>query len=465
MEAVSVNMNKCYHLIGIGGIGMSGIAQLLLRRGFKVSGSDLKENKITMDLARAGAEIFIGHRRANIAAAQVIIYSSAIKEDNPEIIEAKRQGMPLLKRAQGLAQLMQGKVVITVAGSHGKTTTTSLVSCLLLEAGLLPTVAVGGIIKNIDNNACLGEGKFFVAEADESDGSFLHYSPKYSIITNIDREHLDYYKEFKNAVQAFRKFIKRTDKDGCLFYCLDDPNLRKIISGSKKKAVSFGLGARARIHPGNIVLEGLTCEFDCYENNKFLERFALSLGGRHNICNCLSVIALGRELGIELGVIKKALNDYQGSRRRLEVKLGGPQISVIDDYAHHPTEIKATLLAAKNLAHKRMIGVFQPHRYSRTKLLLNEFCASFDSLDCLIITDIYPAGEQPEQGVDARLIFEKIKKRKTAPREVYFVPKQELVDYVSGFKKDGDLILTLGAGDITKVCDELVEKIKGQAKA
>ena len=443
---------------------MSGIAQLLLHRGFKVSGSDLKENKITRDLARAGAEIFIGHKSTNIKAAQVIVYSSAIKEDNPEISEARRQGVPLLKRAEALAWLMKGKIVITVAGSHGKTTTTSLVSCLLLEAGLLPTVAVGGVIKNIDTNACLGEGQFFVAEADESDGSFLHYLPKYSIVTNIDREHLDYYGEFKNEVEAFRKFMEGTDKEGCIFYCSDDAHLRDIMAGSKKRGVSFGLRLLAQIHPENIVFQGLSCEFDCYQRDKFVGRFMLSLGGRHNICNSLPVIGLGLEMGIDLGLIKKTLKGYQGSRRRLEVKFMSPDFCLVDDYAHHPTEIKATLLAVKNLAHQRIIGVFQPHRYSRTKLLLSEFCASFDALDCLIITDIYPAGERPEEGVDARQIYQGIKKRKEGPGEVYFVPREEVVEYLSAFKKEGDLILTLGAGDITKACDELVEKIKGQSK-
>ncbi|MFH0762512.1 MAG: UDP-N-acetylmuramate--L-alanine ligase [Candidatus Omnitrophota bacterium] len=459
-------MNKHYHLIGIGGIGMSAIAQILLRRGFKVSGSDLKESKATMGLARAGAQIFIGHKSANVTDAQVVVYSSAIKEDNPEISQARKEGLPLLKRAEALARLMQGKSVIAVAGSHGKTTTTSLVSCLLLEAGLFPTVAAGGIIKNIDNNACFGRGEFFVAEADESDGSFLHYLPKYSIITNIDREHLDYYREFKNEVEAFRKFIAGTNKDGCVFYCSDDANLKNIMAGYKNRAVSFGLDAAAQIHPEHIVLQGLSCEFDCYRGDKFIERFTLSLGGRHNICNSLAVIALGLELGIDLGLIKNALKGYRGCRRRLEVKFSSMGISVVDDYAHHPTEIKATILAAKNLPHQRAIGVFQPHRYSRTRMLFGEFCESFDSLDCLIITDIYPAGELPEEGVDAQQLCRQIKKRKkSAPGEVYFVPREELAGYVSAFKREGDLILTLGAGDITKVCDELVERIKRQGKS
>ncbi|MDD5731072.1 MAG: UDP-N-acetylmuramate--L-alanine ligase, partial [Candidatus Omnitrophica bacterium] len=355
--------NKHYHFIGIGGIGMSGIAKLLLRRGAEVSGSDAKESKATQELKDAGARIFIGHKNGNVLGADVVVYSSAIKEDNPEMVEAKKSNITLIKRAQALAGLMKDKTVITITGSHGKTTTSSLVSYLLMEAGLSPSIAVGGIFKNINSNAFFGEGKFFVAEADESDGSFLYYDPFYSIITNIDHEHLDYYKDFRNLTAAFKEFIEKTDKAGCVFSSSDDRQLSEILLGYKGRKILFGLDNPADIYPANIELKELTSEFDCFYKDKFIGRFYLALGGRHNISNALSVIALGLELGIGLEVIKRTLANYKGSGRRLEFKLRDPDYTVIDDYAHHPTEIKATLSAVKALRFKRSIAVFQPHRY------------------------------------------------------------------------------------------------------
>jgi len=455
-------MNKHYHLIGIGGIGMSGIAQLLLRRGVKVSGSDLKESKITKELQKLGARIFIGHNPGNIQGADLIVYSSAIKEDNPERQEAKKLSISLIKRAEALAHLMQDKIVITVCGSHGKTTTTSLVSYLLLEAGLHPTAAIGGILKNIDTNAYLGDGKFFVAEADESDGSFLCYQPNYSIITNIDYEHLDYYKEFDNVINAFSAFLNKTKENGCVFGCYDDINIKNILKDYQNRCLFFGLKEGADIYPGNIKLEGLTCEFDCFYKNKFIARFSLALGGEHNISNALSVVALGLELKIELGVIKNVLANFKGAQRRLEIKFHDKKYLVLDDYAHHPTEIKATLAAVKNLKFNRIIAIFQPHRYTRTKLLLNEFSQSFGLADYIVVTDIYPASEPPLEGVTAGGICNKIKEY-SPDKQIQFLPKEEIVAHILGIIKPHDLIITLGAGDIIKTCDELVEELKRQS--
>lgn len=451
--------NKQYHLIGIGGIGMSSVAQLLLRCGKKVSGSDLKENKITQELKNLGAEIVIGHNAANVKRAGLIVYSTAIKENNPEIIEAKRLGIPMIKRAEALANLMLNKTVITVTGSHGKTTTTSLVSCLLLEANLYPTVAIGGILKNIDTNACLGNGRFFVAEADESDGSFLYYRPKYSIITNIDREHLDYYKTLENEISAFKEFLKHTEEGGCLFCCADDENLMKILKGYKNKYILFGLKDNADIIAKNIQLKGLSSEFDCFYKHKFIHRFKLSLGGRHNISNALAVIALGLELGIDFKIINNALARFRGAHRRLEIKFKSNGITVIDDYAHHPTEIRATLEAAKELNPKRLIAIFQPHRFSRTKLLLGEFGASFCASDIVIITDIYPASEVPIEGITGRKVYDKIKELSPG-KEAKFLPKAEIIESLLKILKPGDLVITLGAGDIARLSDELAEKLK-----
>jgi UDP-N-acetylmuramate--alanine ligase len=452
-------MSKHYHLIGIGGIGMSSIAQLLLRNGVRVSGSDLKESKITQELRKAGAQVFIGHQAENIQGADLVVYSSAISEDNPEIKEAKKRNIPLIKRAQALSQLMRDKIVITVTGSHGKTTTTSLASYLLMEAGLSPTVAIGGILRNIDTNAYFGQGNFFVAEADESDGSFLYYQPKYSIITNIDREHLDYYKDFNKELEAFREFLNKTEKDGCVFCCDDDANLKNILKGYKNRYVLFGLNNSADIYPQNIQFKALSSEFDCFYKNRFVRRFYLALGGMHNISNALSVIALGLELGIDLEFIKKTLEQYKGAGRRLEIKFSGMGFLVIDDYAHHPTEIQATLQAVRNLRQGRVIAVFQPHRYTRTKLLLDEFSRSFDLADYVVITDIYPASEPPIEGINGRRIYDRIKER-TPSKEALFLKKEEIYGHILEIIKPNDLLLFLGAGDIAKVCDELVERLK-----
>ena len=452
-------MKEYYHFIGIGGIGMSGVAHLLLKSGSQVSGSDLKENRVTHELERLGAKIYIGHSAQNISDQSVVVYSSAVKEDNPEMRQAEKLGIPLLKRAEALALLMRKKTAITIAGSHGKTTTTSLISYMLLEAGLCPTVAIGGILKNIDTNACLGSGEFFVAEADESDGSFLYYQPKYSIITNIDREHLDYYHNFENELNAFRDFLKRTQEGGCVFACSDDLNLKKLFLDYKQRVVFFGLNEPADIYAKNIELNGLASDFDCFFKEKFISRFHLALGGRHNISNALAVIGLGLELGIDLGYIRRTLEGYKGAGRRLEIKFKSGKYLLLDDYAHHPSEIKATLAAIANLNSRRKIVVFQPHRYSRTQLLINEFAACFDQADYLIITDIYAASEQPIDGVDAQVLLKKIKELRP-DKQVAYLAKEKITEFLLDFMQAGDLVITLGAGDIVRVADALAEKLK-----
>ncbi len=442
---------------------MSAIARLLVRRGLRVSGSDIKQSPVTDELAKLGIKIFIGHDGSHVGDARAVIYSSAIREDNPELMEAGRKGALVMKRAEALAWLMKDKKLITVSGSHGKTTTASLASLLLLEAGLKPTIAVGGILKNIDTNASFGEGEFFVAEADESDGSFLYYTPDYSILTNIDREHLDYYRTFEKELEAFAEFISATREGGWLFCCRDDERLLRLAKASEKKVVFFGMDARADIYPGAVEFKGLTSRFDCFYRNKPLGNFFLSLGGLHNVSNSLAVIALGLQLGIGLDVIKRALKDFKGARRRLEIKFQSGGYTLIDDYAHHPAEIKATLEALRALRAKRVTAVFQPHRYSRTRALLEDFGASFEAADRVIITDIYPAGEAPIEGVDAARVCDTI--RRYAPRkEVSFLPKAGLAEAVLEAVEPGDLVITLGAGDITKECDALAEKLKRKSQ-
>jgi len=355
--------------------------------------------------------------------------------------------------------LMQEKTAITIAGSHGKTTTTSLVSCMLLEAGLNPTVVIGGILKNINANACLGSGEFFVAEADESDGSFLNYSPKYSIITNIDREHLDYYHDFKRELAAFDSFVRRTKEGGTVIACSDDPHLFKMANSYQGKHLFFGLNDNADIQAKNISFTGLSSNFDCYFKNKLLGHFHLALGGRHNISNALAVIGLGEELGIDLECIRRALAGYRGAGRRLETKFKDDKYLIIDDYAHHPSEIKATLEAITNLNAGRKIVVFQPHRYSRTQLLLEEFTKSFDLADYLIITDIYAAGEKPIDGVCAQSLLKKIQEY-TKNKPVLYLPKEDILEHLLSIILKDDLVITLGAGDIVKVSDALAQKLK-----
>lgn len=441
-------------MIGIGGIGMSGIARLLIDKGCAVSGSDVKASAITDDLARRGCRIFIGHDGRNLGSAQEVIFSSAIKEDNPEFREAAARGIILKKRGAALAELMADKTVITVTGAHGKTTTSSLVSHLLMTAGLSPTIAVGGILKNIGNNVCSGSGDYFVAEADESDGSFLCYRPAYSIITNIDREHLDYYRDFSNLLDSFRKFIGQTAPGGCCFCCGHDAYLPALLAGHMGRSVLYGFDEGFEVYASSIRMKGLSSEFDCYRRGQFLSRFKLNLGGSHNVSNALAVIALGMELGIAIGAIAAALESYQGAGRRLEIKLRSSLWTVIDDYAHHPTEIRATLNALEQMECGRRIIVFQPHRYSRTKLLLDDFTACFSAADRVIITDIYAASEPPIEGISGAVVAERIRARFPG-MQVEYIPKERLSGHVLAIVEPHDLVATLGAGDITRISDEI----------
>ena len=436
---------------------MSAIAQLLLKKGIRISGCDLKENDLISNLRQAGVSVWLEHNSQHLETVDTVVYSSAIPDDNPEIQEAKRRGIKLMKRAEILSLLMQDKTVVTVAGMHGKTTTTSLASCLLSEAGLFPTVAVGGILQNLGVNALMGRGRFFVAEADESDGSFLCYHPDYSIITNIDYEHLDYYQDFDFLLQTFWRFINQTRQDGCLFCWRDDPHLSNLLREYKKKVLFFGLSQDADLYALNIILEGLTSEFDCFWERRFIGHFKLNLGGRHNILNALAVIALGLELGIDVGIIKAALAGYKGTRRRLQIKFKSEEFLVLDDYGHHPTEIKATLEAVRLLNPRRLLVVFQPHRYTRTKLLLDSFAHCFDLADFVIITDIYPAGEPPIEGISGYSIYEKLKSRQHP--QACFLSKENIPEYVLKNLNPQDVVLVLGAGDVTRISDELAETL------
>ena len=454
---------KNIHFIGIGGIGMSGIAQICLKKGYSVSGSDIHESDNTRNLNKLGIDIKIGHNGENIAGKDLVVYSSAITPLNCEFQEAIKQNIPIVKRAEFLASLMGNQTVIAITGAHGKTTTSSLAAHLLTQADLAPTIAVGGIVSNLSNNAKLGIGKYFVAEADESDGTFLFYKPHYSIITNIDHEHLDFYKTFENVKDSFEKFILNTQKGGCVFWCSDDKELNNIMKKHPGiRNISFGLNSRADIHPENIKLNCFSSQFDVFYKNKLIDRFELSLTGMHNISNSLSVIGMGLELNLKVNLIKNILKSFLGAKRRFHVKYNEDDLLIVDDYGHHPTEISATIRAAKNINKNRLVVIFQPHRYSRTEYLMDKFSQSFFDADELFITDIYAAGEEKIKGVDARNLYN-LMKNFDRPRTRY-IEKSALSCEVLNFIQGGDLVLFLGAGDITKICDEVVEGLKRKVK-
>jgi len=447
------------HFIGIGGVGMSALADLLVNRGCKVSGSDLRLNKMTQRLQTKGAEIFQGHRSENIDTADLVIYSSCIKENNPEIIEANKRSIAVIHRASLLGMLMDEKCSIAVTGTHGKTTTTSLIALMLKTDHLDPSFAIGADVNVLGGNAHLGEGKYFVAEADESDGSFLELNPDYSVITNIDKEHLDHYEDLDHIVRTFEKFIGRTNKNGALFICIEDENIPKALKNYKGRLITYGFKSDAHAQVFNIRLQAMQSFFECRYKGKYLGDFTLNIPGKHNILNALAAICIGMELGIDDNIIKKALASFTGADRRFQVKNSRSGIMIVDDYAHHPTEIKATLEAARGWE-KRVVGVFQPHRYSRTKFLKKEFGSCFAYADHVVITDIYAANETPLDGIGAKAIYEEVKQ--SGHKSVCFQPREKVKDYLLETVKDGDMLMMLGAGDIVNLAEELNQTLLHQ---
>jgi UDP-N-acetylmuramate--alanine ligase len=455
-------MSKHYHLIGIGGIGMGTLASLLLDQKHTVSGSDLKENEMTLSLREKGARIHIGHQAGNVKSADYVVYSSAIRVNNPELIESEGRNIPVLQRAQVLAQLVNQQIAITIAGAHGKTTTTSMISSLLVSADLRPTTAIGGIINGqAALHANLGEGKYFVAEVDESDGTFLYFNPHYSIITNMDFEHVDFYKNWEGITQAFAKFINGTHSNGCLFVCGEDMKLIQLVRQAKVKAVTYGLSKTQDVYAQDIVMDGFKSSFICHtRRHGRLGQFQLSVPGLHNILNALACISLGLQLDIPYETMFETLKNFTGVKRRFQLKGRVNDVTVIDDYGHHPTEIRATLNAARLFAPKRLITVFQPHRYSRTKFLLNEFVEQLSLSDEVILTDIYAASERVSEGVGVGILLEKLQKR-LGPR-IIFLKKQAIIKYLQDHLQGGDMVIFQGAGDIYHLSDELVKALVTQ---
>jgi len=437
------------HFIGIGGIGMSGIAEILINLGYDVSGSDLRESEQTKRLRQLGATIYIGHYPSNIKDYHVVVTSSAISKNNPEIIEAKKRKIPVIHRSEMLAELVRLKHGIGVAGTHGKTTTSSMLAYVLYHGGLNPTAVVGGKVLNFGSNARIGEGQYFVFEADESDGSFIKLLPTIGIVTNIDADHLDHYKYFEGIKEAFITYMNNIPFYGYSVVCMDDPVVAEVLPRIERPYVTYGFNTGAHFKATNIKLLNGSTMYSCYYNDKLLGEIVLNLLGKHNIINSLAVVAVALELGLAFGVIAEAIAQFQGVGRRLE-KIGETNgIVVVDDYGHHPTEIRATLDALKQLG-KRVIVVFQPHRYTRTQYLYDEFGQAFTMADELFLTEIYPAGEEPIEGVSSNLIQQSVKKHEG--RDVVVIPHLDQVpDYICSIVKEGDVIVTLGAGDIYKV--------------
>jgi UDP-N-acetylmuramate--alanine ligase len=449
---------KNIHFVGIGGIGMSGIAEVLLNLGYHISGSDLKETEVTRRLQSLGCEISYGHRRENLREVDVVVISSAIRQKNPEVEAAEERLIPVIPRAEMLAELMRMKVGIAIAGTHGKTTTTSLISTVLAAGGLDPTVVIGGRLNSIGSNARLGQGEFLVAEADESDGSFLKLMPTIAVVTNIDPEHLDFYKGIEEIKESFLSFLEKIPFFGLAVLCLDHPNIQSLLPRLKKRFATYGLTTQADFQAKEIVFEGLSTSFDVVHHRRGIGRLSLRMPGVHNVYNALATLATAFELNIPFRVVQETLREFSGIQRRFQIKGEKKGILIVDDYGHHPVEIMATLKAARTGWGKRIIAVFQPHRYTRTQTLFKDFLTAFYDADILILTDIYPAGEDRIEGVESKALFEGI--REYGHKDVrYLADKGEIVEHLLRILFPGDLVITLGAGDIWQVSEELVKRL------
>jgi UDP-N-acetylmuramate--alanine ligase len=452
---------KHIHFVGIGGIGMSGIAELLINLGYRVSGSDLKASAVTRRLSSLGGEIFCGHRREHVGGVDAVVYSSAVGLDNPEILEAQDRSIPVIPRAEMLAELMRLKYGVAVAGAHGKTTTTSMVASILTCGHLDPTVVIGGRLDIWGgSNAKLGLGDFLVAEADESDGSFLALSPTIAVVTNIDQEHMDHYGDMEAIRRTFIDFINKIPFYGTAILCLDNEELQRIIPYLKKRTITYGMTSQADLRAREVEKEGLGVSFEILYRNESLGRVKVGLPGEHNVLNALAATGVGLELDLSLEMIREGLKNLGGLARRFQVKGERGDVLVLDDYGHHPTEILATLKAAKECwPDRRLVVVFQPHRYTRTQALYDRFVMSFNEADALIVTPIYPAGERPMEGVSAERLAQGIKEH--GHKEVSFCQGSEgILPRVRSLLRSGDVVMTLGAGDIHKVGEELLESLK-----
>ncbi len=452
------------HFVGIGGIGMSGIAEVLLNLGYTVSGSDLVASDITQRLQRLGAQVAVGHRQENLGQADVVVFSSAVRADNPELAEARRRKIPVIPRAEMLAELMRMKRGVAVAGSHGKTTTTSLLASVLAEAGQDPTMVIGGKLNSLGTNARLGRGELLVAEADESDGSFLKLSPTYVIITNIDPEHLDHFGSLEAAQEAFVKFANQVPFYGLVVACLDHPGVQKIIPRITKRLVTYGFSPAAdwraeaeSMAPGRVSFEAL-------RRGERLGRLELKMNGRHNVLNGLAVLPVADELGVPWEAVRRAFFGFAGVQRRFTIRGETSGITVVDDYGHHPEEIRVTIEGARRVYPGRLVVVFQPHRYTRTRDLAAQFHTAFDQADLLAVMDIYPAGEAPIAGVNSAALIDGIR-AEGHPSAHYLPDRRAALEWLLRETRPGDLVITMGAGNVWQVGVDFLDCLRGAAAA
>ncbi len=448
------------HLVGIGGSGMSGIAEVLLNLGYEVQGSDLKANAVTQRLERLGAKIFFGHAPENLGKADVVVVSSAVNLSNPEVAAALARRVPVVPRAEMLAELMRFRYSIAVAGTHGKTTTTSLVASMLAEGGLDPTFVIGGRLKSADSNARLGAGRYLVAEADESDASFMHLQPMIAIVTNIDNDHLATHDgDFSRLKQSFVDFLHNLPFYGLAVLCADDAEVRSIVQAVARPVVTYGFSATADVRAVDVERGGLQSRFRVLRGTSPPLALTINLPGRHNVLNSLAAIAVATELGVADAAMQRALAGFQGIDRRLqqlgEIEWPGGSALIVDDYAHHPTEVAATLDAVRQAwPARRLVLAFQPHRYTRTRDLLDDFGRTLSDCDVLLVTEVYAAGETPIAGADGRAICRAVRTRGRI-EPVFVEHVDELADSLRSVLHDGDLLLTMGAGNIGAIAQEL----------
>jgi UDP-N-acetylmuramate--alanine ligase len=451
------------HFVGIGGIGMSGIAEVLINLGYAVSGSDLNPTDITHRLVSLGAVINSGHRAENIGQADVVVTSTAVRQDNPEVQEAHKRGIPVIPRAEMLAELLKMKFSIAVSGSHGKTTTTSMISTVLAYGQLDPTMVIGGKLSSIGSNAKIGDGEIIVAEADESDRSFLKLSPTVAVITNIDLEHLDHYRDIDDIKAAFLQFANIVPFYGSTVLCIDNEHARNIFPLIKRRTITYGLSEPAEYRADRISFAGAVTSFDLHRRDKRLGRVQLNVPGMFNVYNAMATIAVAEEIEMSFPDICDGIKLFTGVHRRLELKGTAQDIRVVDDYGHHPTEIEATLAAAKQVwPEGRLIVVFQPHRYTRTKGLFQEFLTCFKDADVLIVMDIYAASEEPIAGVNSESLSEGIR-RAGHPHAVYMSDAEEIVAYLGKIARPADTVITQGAGSVWKIGESFLKQMAAKA--
>jgi len=458
------------HFVGIGGIGMSGIAEVLLTLGYGVSGSDLRPSATTERLTKLGAQIFVGHVESNVHGAEVVVTSSAISRENPEVAEARRLHLPVIQRAEMLAELMRLKYGIAIAGMHGKTTTTSLVAAVLAAGELDPTVVVGGRVDSLGSNARLGTSQYLVAEADESDRSFLKLSPILAVVTNIDREHMDCYRDMEDVQATFVEFMDRVPFYGTVVACTDNDALRNLLPRVERRVLSYGTREDADFRAIDVMTEhapeGMHNSFGVQFKGRDLGRFDLFVPGAHNVLNATAAIAVGMGLEIPVELVRKGIAQFRGVDRRFQVKGSACGVRVVDDYGHHPTEILATLAAARQWMGEegRIHVIFQPHRYTRTYLLMNEFVSAFTDADRLLVLDIYAASEQPIAGVSGLSLAQKVRCRHGHPAE-FAASFAAAIDAVVEQAEPGDMVLTLGAGSVSQLGPQILEKLRAREQA